>query len=370
MKIAVIADQQSTHAISRVAAMAARGHQVRWVTTFNEIEDSDIVHIHYASNRLAWSMLMHGNLPPIVVTVMGGDVLDDEQYPLPAIARGLVRMLLGAASLVTVKTPYLHRVVASKGVTEHRIADIPWGVDSTIFHSRPAVEFRNKYGIPADVPVIISPRSLRPFYNHALIIEALAALVIKAPQARLLLTRHGADAGYEKKLCQIAEGYGCSDNIIWVDELSPQEMADAYNAADLAVSLAPSDGFPQSVWEAMACGTACLVPDLPHFRGVVSPGRDIAVTSLDATSLAKVLGELLLVDAKRQAIAEAGKLTVMKLGSLSDNAAQLEKAMMTVLQSPAAPLSWGSRLWVRIVFLLWGLRDSIRASQSPDGRSN
>jgi glycosyltransferase involved in cell wall biosynthesis len=78
-----------------------------------------------------------------------------------------------------------------------------------------------------------------------------------------------------------------------VGKVPYERMADYYRAADVCVSIPSSDGSPRSVWEAMGCGRACVVSDLPWLYDLLRPGKDVIAVPIDPEAVAtEVLGLL------------------------------------------------------------------------------
>ena len=75
---------------------------------------------------------------------------------------------------------------------------------------------------------------------------------------------------------------------------SDREIARFYQSADLAVSVASSDGKPISVQEAMACGTPLILGDIPAFHNWVTNEKEALLIPVnDANALANAIIRLL-----------------------------------------------------------------------------
>lgn len=224
---------------------------------------ADVYHAHYAAELTTWAAWLLRK-KPLVVTVMGGDVLFDEQGALGPLGRWLTKRAVRGADLVTVKSPLLGDVVAGWGVPRSRILEIVWGVDARQFAPDPdcAQARRHDWGVGLDDKVVFSPRMLKPLYNQDLMVEALA----RVPKVKLVLSTYNEDPDYRVRLEAKARELGVADRLIFVPPVPADEMAKSYSAADVVLSLPPSDGTPQSVMEAMACGVPVIMTDLDRFK--------------------------------------------------------------------------------------------------------
>ncbi|HET8646445.1 MAG TPA: glycosyltransferase, partial [Vicinamibacteria bacterium] len=234
MRIAVVGNGRTVHALVRGGALAARGHQVRLVTagpvlpartievrtrplptnpfaavlaarTF--LRDlwsfrPDVLHVHYAGNKLGTMALVSG-LHPLVVTVMGGDVQPEQHLGgLPRLERRNTRRLLEEADLILAKSEALRPEIAAFGPFESKTETVRWGVDPELFQPRPdlASALRARLGLGPDDRVVLSPRLLRPLYNIHLLVEAWPLLLARVPRAVLLVLEHRADADYGERV--------------------------------------------------------------------------------------------------------------------------------------------------------------------------
>ncbi|MBF0249711.1 MAG: glycosyltransferase family 4 protein [Alphaproteobacteria bacterium] len=299
MKICALGAATSAHVVARAKVFADFGHAVTLITpapgdaqglpvvtcarqgrgrlgwlkaVFGAVKAAraDVYHAHYAAELTTWMAWLLGKRP-LVITVMGGDVLFDEQGSLGPIGRWLTRRAVLGADLVTVKSPMLGEVVARWGVARERILDVVWGVDARLFRPDPdgAARRRAEWGVSVDDRVAFSPRMLKPLYNQMVMVEALA----RVPGVTLVISTYNEDAAYRAKVEDKVQALGVADRVIFVPAVSTAEMAASYSAADVVLSLPPSDGTPQSVMEAMACGAPVVLTDLERFKALFTHGE-------------------------------------------------------------------------------------------------
>jgi glycosyltransferase involved in cell wall biosynthesis len=316
------------------AVRAARGflHDVRSFAP-------DLLHLHYAGGKLGTMALLSG-VRPLVVTVMGGDVLA-EQHPggLPARERRATRRILEAADLVLVKSEALRPVVAEMGRLRARVETVRWGVDPAVFRRDPeaAGRLRRGLGLADSDRVVLSPRLLAPLYNGELIVEAMAEVVRQVPAAVLLLTEYGADAAYRDRLARRAEALGLAGRIRWLGAVAHRDMPALYSLAEAIVSVPSSDGLPQSLFEAMACGTPAVLGRLRAYEEVVRDGDTALLADLSADAIARALLRLLAEPGLHASIARAAQARVAEVALLPAEAGRVVRLYAEVLASPRPP---------------------------------
>lgn len=389
MKICAIGDSKSVHVQSRIYSVSAHDCSVTLFREFDIVESAqtssfsallkliddmnnvsaDIVHIHYAANRSAWATLMLKDFPPVIVSVMGGDILDDEQTPLPFAARWMTRQLLKFSHVVTVKTSHMKQTVKSAGVVPTRIFDLMWGIDPYYFSKKNPTLTRKKMGFSENEWIIFSPRSLKPFYNHHLLLDAAHAIDADGVQIRIVFTAYNADQSYRLEIESLAQDYGLSNSIIFLDILNHEEMAGMYILSDVVVSLAPSDGFPQSVMEAMATGACCLVTRLERFSDILVDGKNAVMTGLTAVELKLNLEFILNAPTTRHQIEINAKTTANGIGTIDASAVKLKEIYADTLKQASYRPTAIIRLLVWAIFLMWTLRDMLYSGWHKKNRS-
>lgn len=289
----------------------------------------DVIHVHYASGFHAWSTLL---LPeyPAMVSLMGRDILFEEQGNPTAASRRLTLDTLERAATITSKsehmTNYLGKV--APGVLE-KTKLVRWGIDPSLFRPSDGHDLRNELGIDPDAPVILCPRGFAPIYNIDVVLRAFARVRELKPVARLLLFEFGQDPEYRQYMDSIIEEKGLQEAVVIIGDVPHADMALYYNLADVVVSIPSSDGMPQSLFEALACEAAVIISDLPHYREIVRHGREVHATPIAEEAVADAMLFLLDDPATRTRLGQNGREMVIKNANFERDAKRAEALLAT-----------------------------------------
>jgi glycosyltransferase involved in cell wall biosynthesis len=256
----------------------------------------DLIHVHYARG-LAWGLLL-GPSCPMVLTPWGSDVLREqgafrEWYSLP-----LTRSLFGRAAVVTVHSDYMESRIRHLLKPRQPVARIGWGVDLAMF--RPGLDrdpsaaaLKTRWAIDDRHRVVFSPRLAQPFYRLDRIVQAWPFLLAACPDALLVLSEQSADPAYLAGLRRLVEDLGLQEQVRFVGAIPYGEMPLWLNLAEAVVMVPQSDGMPNSLWEAMACGAVPVLADLPQYREVIRHREHGWLVPPDPEGIAAALRELL-----------------------------------------------------------------------------
>ena len=266
----------------------------------------DLLNTHFLTGYGYWGHF--SGLHPNVLTVWGDDV-----YVTPFESRlknWLARKALGSCDALTGDSTDILAVAAGLGARSDRAYRVLWGVDFEVFRPADARAWRRAQGVEDDQILVFSPRSFtQPYYNIDTVIEAAARVKAKSPRARFLFSGYEGDPA---PFWALADKAGIADISKFLGRIPHDEFATALNACDVFVSVPSVDATAVSLLEAMSCGAAIVISDLPSSvewvrdgeSGLVVPPRDVAglgeamLRFVEDAGLRRTCGERALADAR------------------------------------------------------------------------
>jgi len=243
----------------------------------------DLVHAHWLPES-GWMAAREG-LAPLVCSAWGSDVL-----LLRGIGRRRAKRALDSASLVFASSAHLARASRELAGRDLRVEVVRWGLDFDRFSPGDQLAARHALGVPQGAPLVVSVRGFDPVYNPRLLLDALAHVRARLPDAHLLFKHTLVTSPQE--IGAAADELGLGDAVTMVGR-GQADMADVYRAADVVVSISSSDSSPRSVWEALACGRPVVLSDLPWARDELVPGHEALFVPLEASAIADAISRVL-----------------------------------------------------------------------------
>ena len=253
----------------------------------------DLIHVH----AIYWvsECCATAKIQPLIVSAWGflNHLIDDEST-VGAKYICKVAHVLESANAVIVETPNLVDKTQALLKSDQKVALIPLGADTKRFcpsTSAKVTRLRQAFNIPQDVKVMLSPRSWSPRYGQLEIIKAygLALANFKYPTAIVFLglARGGVDQSFKAYFDGIVEEFKLQDRIHFLPRLPYDMMPCAYQLADIILNYPPSDAFPSTLMEVVACEKAVISSDLKAYKGtfieqfatLVKPRNSLALAS-------------------------------------------------------------------------------------------
>lgn len=249
----------------------------------------DVVHLHTLLYPAYLGVFSKAR--PLVVTIWNGDITWKQDWSL--FRKFAVKKGLATADLITVDSDELREKTLWYGDYSGKTAFISFGVDTKRFHpgAKPS-DIRQKLNIEADAPLALSNRSLEDIYNIDVIIKAIPTVLAAFPKTIFLFAWHSASR--KAFLMELTERLGVMDNVRFIGRIKHEELPPYYAEADIFISVPGGDTIPISLLEAMACGAAPIVSDLPSLRECITDGVNGCIVPLrDAEATAQAVIKLL-----------------------------------------------------------------------------
>jgi glycosyltransferase involved in cell wall biosynthesis len=168
--------------------------------------------------------------------------------------------------------------------------------------------------LPADAQVIGIVGRLVQLKGHSTLLQALATVVRKMPQTRLLVIGSGAD---EARFRQEADALDVADHVLWQGRIEPEVLPQYYHVMDVCAVPSYWEGFGLTAAEAMAAGKPVVGTDVPGLREVI---EDQVTGYLVPVGAAPALADRLLELLSRPQFArEMGQRGRERVGRLFDS---------------------------------------------------
>ena len=274
--------------IPKVGMSLAPSLMARWMRPvlarlIDQGQDFDLIDAHYVyPDGVAAARLARDFGKPLVITARGSDINLIPRHPGPR--RQILRAAEKADALISVSEA-LRQAMIGLGMAAEKITALRNGVDLERFRPADGAAFREAWGLGR--PLLLSVGNLVPLKGHEQVIRALEAL----PEAQLAIVGSGPDAG---RLTALAQSLGLESRVRLIGAVGHADLAEVYSAADVMVLASSSEGWPNVLLEAMACGTAVVATargGTPEVVTTATAGRLIETPSPE--SIAREVAALL-----------------------------------------------------------------------------
>ncbi|MGC1967555.1 MAG: glycosyltransferase [Candidatus Acidiferrales bacterium] len=175
------------------------------------------------------------------------------------------------------------------GVAQAKIAIRYNGIDLSAKNT-PRGEFRLKWGILADEPLILFLSRLIPRKGADVLIEAFAAA---CPEwGRLVIVGPEGEPGYQAQLEQCAQDCGVRARVLFTGPLYEEDKISVLADADVFALPSRYENFANVVAEAIACGVPVIITPFCGIRSLVD-GRAGLVVNPEKKAFAAALEAML-----------------------------------------------------------------------------
>lgn len=249
----------------------------------------DVVHSYLVTPNIASALLKRSLHRPVVWDLRAADMDLSLYGPFERWTFSLTRRLASVPDRIVVNSSAGFEHHREHGYPQDKMVLIHNGIDTDYFAPDPQgrERMRRAWNVPAD-------RLLVGFVGRDDPTKDLATFLATTRIVRSAMPSVSfACVGITKN--------GSSDDVVFLGPSS--DMPAVYNAFDVLVSSSKSEGFPNVIAEAMACGTPSIATDAGDSRNII--GDDSKIVGLGD---AQELGDVLLAELQKgqEALAEEG----------------------------------------------------------------
>lgn len=207
---------------------------------------------------------MVGPSAPLVLSTWGNDlILWARKYPLTRI---LSRKALANASGLHSDCQRDLKLGREWGFPQERPGIVvPTGGGVAREHFRPGepdARLIEELEIPEGSPVVVNPRGLRLYVRSDTFFRSIPLVLEKRPDAIFVAPAMRGNVVAERWITRL----GIQKAVRLLPAMTRIEIADLFRLADVTISLGEHDGTPNSLLEAMACGSFPVVADTDSIR--------------------------------------------------------------------------------------------------------
>lgn len=305
---------------------------------------------------------------PLVAKVHGSDI---HLFARGPIRRRMIAWALGRCSAVVAVSESLREALVGLGVNPARIVVIPNGVDRERFRSKDRREARQALGLPPEGRRIVFVGNLVPVKGPDVLLEAMRRL-----PGDVCLSFVG-DGALREELARMAQAEGLNGRVQFAGRRPHAEIPLWLCAADVVCLPSRSEGCPNALLEALACGrpvVATAVGAIPELLrtgecGIVVPPQQPAAL---AEALASSLEETWSPEQIRRAVMangweeSAGRVAELLRAACNGTAETGHHAMADAPSLRRFAKAAAQRLLPRRLFLCRGDRGSGRVALTFD----
>lgn len=282
---------------------------------------SDILHAHWTLAGVVAIMVKFLTRTPVVITLWGSDIFLTK---IPVLST-LLRKILNRANAIVCESRQFEEELAHLGFSKNKISVISNGVDFTPNQPKDKMALRQQLSLPTDQYLILSIGRLVPVKGHIHLLNAMPKIVQHEKKATLIIVGEGE---LRQTLEDRVNELGLSSHVIFTGFQNADTIPDWLNAGDIFVLPSLSEGKPNIVQEAMACGLPVISTQVGSVPEMIKSGNNgILVPPESPDSLARYVVGLLKNEKIRLGLGENARKTIFQNRWTWENQADALKSL-------------------------------------------
>jgi glycosyltransferase involved in cell wall biosynthesis len=251
-----------------------------------QAERPDVLYAYLpASNLLALLVRLLQRRCAVACGVRGSGASPADTRVTRAIALLERRVLLHADLVITNSQAAARQLARADRRANVVVIDNGIDMQEFLFDADARRRTRQDWQATDATPVIGCVARLDPLKDHRTLLQAFAQVCRARPEARLVCVGTITEP-YAAQLRELAEHLQIAPAVRWIDRAA--NLTDLYAGLDALCLSSVSEGFPNVIAEAMACGVPCVATDVGEVRRILS-ASDFLVPPRDPDALARAL---------------------------------------------------------------------------------
>lgn len=235
---------------------------------------------------------------PCIIGARGSDI-----HVRSGLGLRLTRQALqGAEAVLTVSQAMRRAAIADYGVEPGKVRTIVNGIDTRVFRPGDRQAARGRLGVAPTAKLVTYVGRFVESKGMRELLAAFQALAARDPDVALALVGDGV---MRAQLESMVDAAGLATRVHMPGGLEPAEVAEWVRASDVLTLPSWSEGYPNVVVEAVACGCPVVATDVGGTSEIVNPGNGILVAPRNVPALVQALGDALARHWDRDAMAAA-----------------------------------------------------------------
>jgi len=304
--------------------------ELLYVSPLHEIlntRDIDVIHAHHASGR-AFRAILATRITrkhiPVVVTMHRGELEPKNHRDL-----SLTRHVFDNASRLVAVSTYIKNKAVRLGAAPEKVTVIPNGVDTRFFKplddKKRLNQIKKKYGVEIDSTILLFVGQPSKRKGIESLVNVLSMILNHNLKIQLLIVGKGPR---ESILYRLVNSLGLNNNVVFMKDLTIQEIREVYWIADIFILPSSEEGLSSALLEALSCGKAVLTTyprsSLRH-DAVIDGFNGLLLRTGDLDVLSSKL-QLLIEDVRlRRKLGENARRTAMEMFDWSIIASKVHK---------------------------------------------
>lgn len=276
-----------------------------WLKALGAVRRCDLVHCHWTISGLVAYLAARWCGRPIALSVRGSDI----HLMKNGFMRRLNRVIYGRMDIVVGVSEDIAGKLEGVGVEKEKIRVVYNGVAER-FQPGDRGDARSRLQLPPDKFILLFVGLLVPVKGLEVLLEAVKLV----GDARLLCVLVG-EGSQREELKKKGVDEGISEQLVFAGRSPSQEIPLWMNGADLLVLPSYSEGRPNVVLEAQACGLpviATRVGGTPEL--IQDENNGLLIESGNPGELALKIAELMKDEKRRKSLGEAGRESIAQRG--------------------------------------------------------